>query len=73
MKERIESNRRMMRRIQLRITPRIVNEQFREALDRYNKAILGQNDHNDPTNDHIELTQGKFDEAIRRLKHEKAD
>ena len=63
----IPIDRRMRRRIALKITPRDVNEMFRAALDRFNNPNNGQNDHIETENGVIELTQENLDEAVRRL------
>lgn len=60
----IPLTRRMARRIQLKITPRIVNEQFRAALDRYNNPSNCQSDHKEPA----PLTREMLYKAVRRLK-----
>lgn len=54
----------MLTRYRLKITPDIVNEQFRTALDRYNKRLNGQCDHNEEAEP---LTYDALRRAVRKL------
>lgn len=64
----IEMRRKMIQRIRLKITPDVVNAEFRAALARYNNRQT-------PASEGKPLTRETLKEAVRKLggRNEKAD